>query len=80
MLKTRRARCHERLLPLSPHPHLAWLGSGPERGDKVFTPQEAPAFLRQPAGYTHLPDPFLLFDIADPANNRFWSHARAKLM
>lgn len=46
----------------------------------MFTPQEAPAFLRQPAGYTHLPDPFLLFDIADPANNRFWSHARAKLM
>ncbi len=29
-----------------PHtPHLAWLGSGPVRDDKVFTPQEANDFL-----------------------------------
>jgi hypothetical protein len=32
-----------------PHtPHLAWLASGPVRDDKVFTPQEAKAFLSQP--------------------------------
>jgi ATP-dependent RNA circularization protein (DNA/RNA ligase family) len=137
-----------------PHtPHLAWLGSGPVRDDKVFTPQEAKAFLAQPVAieekvdganigfslgsegslriqqrgdylqhpykgqfsglttwlalhrpdleaflqepehqglilfgewcaarhsvaYTHLPDPFLLFDVADPEKHRFWSRNR----
>ena len=137
-----------------PHtPHLAWLGDGPVRDDKVFTPQEAKAFLAQPAAieekvdganigfslapggglriqqrgdylqlpykgqfsglttwlavhgsaleafleksqhqglilfgewcaarhsvaYTHLPDFFLLFDIADPQQQRFWSRQR----
>ena len=30
-----------------PHtPHLAWLGTGPVRGDKVFTPDEARVFLQ----------------------------------
>lgn len=133
--------------------HLAWLASGPVRDDKVLTPQEADAFLRQPVAieekvdganlgfslagagelriqqrgdylqppfsgqfsglpgwlalhgpalraflqeppqrglilfgewcaarhsvaYTHLPDPFLLFDVADPAAGRFWSRRR----
>ena len=137
-----------------PHtPHLAWLGDGPVRDDKVFTPQEAKAFLAQPVAieekvdganigfslapggglrnqqrgdylqlpykgqfsslttwlalhgpdlkaflqepehqglilfgewcaarhsvaYTHLPDPFLLFDVADPAQQQFWSRNR----
>lgn len=137
-----------------PHtPHLAWLGDGPVRDDKVFTPQEAKAFLAQPAAieekvdganigfslapggglriqqrgdylqlpykgqfsglttwlalhgyaleaflqepqhqglvlfgewcaarhsvaYTHLPDLFLLFDVADPQQQRFWSRQR----
>jgi ATP-dependent RNA circularization protein (DNA/RNA ligase family) len=141
-----------------PHtPHLAWLGSGPVRDDKVFSPAEARAFLARPVAieekldganiglslgpggdlriqqrgdhlqapyhgqfarlgawlgihapslrefleepahgelilfgewcaarhsvaYTHLPDPFLLFDIADPATDhhaeRFWSRHR----
>jgi hypothetical protein len=137
-----------------PHtPHLAWLGSGPVRGDKVFTFQEANAFLSQPVAieekidganigfslspegslriqqrgdylqtpykgqfsglttwlalhspdleaflqerqhhglilfgewcaarhsvaYTHLPDPFLLFDVADPAQQLSWSRSR----
>jgi len=137
-----------------PHtPHLAWLGTGPVRDDKVFTPDEAKAFLQQPiaieekldganigfsldpagklqiqqrgdylqspyggqfsaltswlalhgqdlrtfledgdhrslilfgewctarhsVAYTHLPDPFLLFDIADPDQQRFWSRQR----
>jgi ATP-dependent RNA circularization protein (DNA/RNA ligase family) len=137
-----------------PHtPHLAWLGNGPVRDDKVFTPQEAKAFLSQPVAieekidganiglslspegtlriqqrgdylqhpftgqfsglttwlalhgpdleaflqepehqglilfgewcaarhsvaYTHLPDPFLLFDVADPAQQQFWSRNR----
>jgi len=137
-----------------PHtPHLAWLGNGPVRGDKVFTPQEAKAFLaehvsieekvdganlgfslssdgdlriqkrgeyllqpyqgqfsglktwlalhgtdleaflqepehqglilfgewcaaRHSVAYTHLPDPFLLFDVADPEQQRFWSRQR----
>ena len=137
-----------------PHtPHLAWLPSGPVRDDKVFTPQEAKAFLSQPVAieekidganigfslspkgslriqqrgnylqppynsqfsglttwlalhgpdlesflqepehqglilfgewcaarhsvaYTHLPDPFLLFDVADPARQCFWSRQR----
>ena len=137
-----------------PHtPHLAWLGDGPVRDDKVFTPQEAKAFLSQPAAieekvdganigfslapagglriqqrgdylqlpyksqfsglttwlalhgyaleaflqesqhqglilfgewcaarhsvtYTHLPDLFLLFDVADPQQQRFWSRQR----
>ena len=137
-----------------PHtPHLAWLGSEPVRGDKIFTPQESKAFLaypitieekidganigfsRSPEGslriqqrgdylqppykgqfsglqtwlglhgpdleaflqqpehqglilfgewcaarhsvaYTHLPDPFLLFDVADPACQRFWNRTR----
>jgi hypothetical protein len=32
-----------------PHaPHLAWLGNGPVRDDKILTPQEAKAFLAQP--------------------------------
>lgn len=32
-----------------PHtPHLAWLGSGPVRDDKILTPQEARAFLTYP--------------------------------
>jgi len=134
-----------------PHtPHLAWLGSGPVRDDKVFTAQEAKDFLahavsveekvdganigfsldasgelqiqqrgdylqapyngqfsnlgswlkvhaddlkvflqdsehqglilfgewcaaRHSVAYTHLPDPFLLFDIADRSTQRFWS-------
>jgi hypothetical protein len=137
-----------------PHtPHLAWLGNGPVRDDKVFTPQEAKAFLDQPVAieekidganigfslspegslrlqqrgdylqtphkgqfsglktwlalhapdlkgflqepehkglilfgewcaarhsvaYTHLPDPFLLFDVADQEHQRFWSRQR----
>lgn len=137
-----------------PHtPHLAWLGSGPVRDDKVFTAQEAIEFLAQPVAieekidganigfsldangelqiqqrgdycqapysgqfsslgswlkvhgddlkvflqdpahqglilfgewcaarhsvaYTHLPDPFLLFDIADRSTQRFWSRQR----
>jgi ATP-dependent RNA circularization protein (DNA/RNA ligase family) len=137
-----------------PHtPHLAWLPSGPVRDDKVFTPQEAKAFLSQPVAieekidganigfslssegnlriqqrgdylqapyngqfsglktwlalhgsdleafleepehrglilfgewcaarhsvsYSHLPDPFLLFDVADPEQQRFWSRNR----
>jgi ATP-dependent RNA circularization protein (DNA/RNA ligase family) len=131
-------------------PHLVWMGTGPVRDDKVFTPQEAKAFLSQPVAieekvdganigfslcpegslriqqrgdylqppykgqfsglktwlalhgpdleaflqesqhqglilfgewcaarhsvaYTHLPDLFLLFDIADPEQQRFWS-------
>jgi len=133
--------------------HLAWLGDGPVRDDKVFSPQEAKAFLDQPVAieekvdganigfslapggglriqqrgdylqlpykgqfsglttwlalhgdaleaflqepehqglilfgewcaarhsvaYTHLPDPFLLFDVADPAHQHFWSRNR----
>lgn len=134
-----------------PHtPHLAWLGGGPVRDDKVFSTQEAKdflnhavsveekvdganigfsldasgvlqvqqrgdylqapysgqfsslgswlkihgedlrVFLKDPAhcdlilfgewcaarhsvAYTHLPDPFLLFDIADRSAQRFWS-------
>lgn len=146
------------MAPLSfyrfPHtPHLAWLGNGPVRDDKVFTPEEAKAFLAQPVAieekidganigfslstegslriqqrgdylqapyhgqfsglqtwlalhgpdleaflqepehqslilfgewcaarhsvaYTHLPDPFLLFDVADPERQRFWSRNR----
>lgn len=137
-----------------PHtPHLAWLSNGPVRDDKVFTPQEAKAFLdehvaieekidganigfslspegslriqqrgdylqvpykgqfsglqtwlalhgpdleaflqepehqglilfgewcaaRHSVAYTHLPDPFLLFDIADPEGQRFWNRQR----
>lgn len=137
-----------------PHtPHLAWLANGPVRDDKVFTPQEAKAFLDQPVAieekidganigfslspegnlriqqrgdylqppyngqfsglktwlalhgsdleaffgepehrglilfgewcaarhsvsYSHLPDPFLLFDVADPEQQRFWSRNR----
>jgi ATP-dependent RNA circularization protein (DNA/RNA ligase family) len=137
-----------------PHtPHLAWLGSGPVRDDKVLTAQEAREFLNQPVAieekidganigfsldangglqiqqrgdylqapycgqfsslgswlkvhaddlrvflqdpehqglilfgewcaarhsvaYTHLPDPFLLFDIADCSAQRFWSRKR----
>ena len=137
-----------------PHtPHLAWLGNGPVREDKVFSPQEAKAFLTKPVSieekvdganigfslsldgslriqqrgdylqtpyksqfsglttwlalheadlesflqepehqglilfgewcaarhsvaYTHLPDPFLLFDVADPERQRFWSRNR----
>jgi ATP-dependent RNA circularization protein (DNA/RNA ligase family) len=136
-----------------PTAHLAWLGGGCVRDDKVFTPGEARAFLQNPiaieekvdganigfsmdpagklqiqqrgdylqapfggqfsalAGwlaihgqdlkafledgdhrglilfgewcaarhsvlYTHLPDPFLLFDIADPCQQRFWSRQR----
>jgi hypothetical protein len=32
-----------------PHtPHLAWLGNGPVRDDKILTPQEAKAFLAEP--------------------------------
>ena len=32
-----------------PHtPHLAWLGTGPVRDDKVVTTQEAKTFLSQP--------------------------------
>lgn len=137
-----------------PHtPHLAWLGKGPVRDDKILTPQEAKAFLSQPVAieekvdganigfslssegslriqqrgdylqhpfkgqfsglstwlalhgpdleaflqepqhqglilfgewcaarhsvaYTHLPDLFLLFDVADPERQRFWSRNR----
>jgi ATP-dependent RNA circularization protein (DNA/RNA ligase family) len=137
-----------------PHtPHLAWLASGPVRDDKIFTSQEARAFLSQPVAieekidganigfsldasghlqiqqrgdvlqapysgqfstlerwlkvhgddlraflqdpehrdlilfgewcaarhsvaYTHLPDPFLLFDIYDRGSQRFWSRQR----
>ena len=137
-----------------PHtPHLAWLGKGPVRDDKILTPQEAKAFLAQPVAieeeidganigfslstegslriqqrgdylqapykgqfsglqtwltlhgpdleaflkepehqslilfgewcaarhsvaYTHLPDPFLLFDVAHPESQRFWSRNR----
>jgi len=137
-----------------PHtPHLAWLGNGPVRDDKVFSPEEAKAFLAEPVSieekvdganlgfsltpegilriqqrgdylqqpyqgqfsglktwlnlhgadleaflqepehqglilfgewcaarhsvaYTHLPDPFLLFDVADPEQQRFWSSIR----
>ncbi len=137
-----------------PHtPHLAWLGKGPVRDDKILTPQEAKAFLSQPVAieekvdganigfslstegslriqqrgdylqapykgqfsglqtwlalhgpdleaflnepehkslilfgewcaarhsvaYTHLPDLFLLFDVADPDRQRFWSRNR----
>lgn len=137
-----------------PHtPHLAWLGNGPVRDDKVFTPQEAMEFLGKPVAieekldganigfsldpagklqiqqrgdylqppyggqfsslanwlalhgqdlkefledydhrglilfgewcaarhsvaYTHLPDAFLLFDVADPEQQRFWSRQR----
>jgi len=137
-----------------PHtPHLTGPGDGPVRDDKVFTPQEAMAFLAQPAAieekvdganiglslapggvlriqqrgdylqlpykgqfsglttwlalhryaleaflqqpqhqelilfgewcaarhsvaYTHLPDLFLLFDVADPQQQRFWSRKR----
>jgi ATP-dependent RNA circularization protein (DNA/RNA ligase family) len=137
-----------------PHtPHLAWLGNGPVRDDKILTPQEARAFLAQPVAieekvdganigfslspegslriqqrgdylqppyngqfsglktwltlhgpdleaflqepehqglilfgewcaarhsvaYTHLPDPLLLFDVADPERQRFWSRHR----
>lgn len=137
-----------------PHtPHLAWLGDGQVRDDKVFTVQEAEDFLanavsveekvdganigfsldadgelqiqkrgdylqapysgqfnslgkwlaihgddlriflhepenrglilfgewcaaRHSVAYTHLPDPFLLFDIADRAAQRFWSRHR----
>lgn len=137
-----------------PHtPHLAWLGNGPVRDDKVFSPQEAKVFLTEPVSieekvdganigfslsldgslriqqrgdylqtpyksqfsgltpwlalheadleaflqqpehqglilfgewcaarhsvaYTHLPDPFLLFDVADPEQQRFWSRIR----
>jgi ATP-dependent RNA circularization protein (DNA/RNA ligase family) len=137
-----------------PHtPHLAWLGNGPVRDDKILTPQEAKAFLAEPVAieekvdganigfslapggglrnqqrgdylqlpykgqfssltawlalhgyaleaflqepqnkglilfgewcaarhslaYTHLPDPFLLFDVADPEQQRFWSRNR----
>jgi ATP-dependent RNA circularization protein (DNA/RNA ligase family) len=140
-----------------PHtPHLAWLGSGPVRDDKVFTTQEAKAFLAQPVAieekidganigfslspegslriqqrgdylqppyngqfsglttwlalhgpgleaflqepehrglilfgewcaarhsvsYTHLPDPFLLFDVADPETKGLWSRQRRDL-
>lgn len=29
-------------------PHLAWLGQGPPRGDKVLSPSEAKVFLAQP--------------------------------
>ncbi|MEI7951281.1 MAG: RNA ligase family protein, partial [Synechococcaceae cyanobacterium ELA182] len=146
------------MAPLSfyrfPHtPHLAWLGNGPVRDDKILTPQEAKVFLAQPVAieekidganigfslspdgslriqqrgdylqqpykgqfsglttwlalhgpdleaflqepehqgmilfgewcaarhsvaYTHLPDPFLLFDVADPAQQQFWSRHR----
>lgn len=137
-----------------PHtPHLAWLGKGPVRDDKILTPQEAKDFLTHPVAieekvdganigfslgsegslriqqrgdylqapyqgqfsglqtwlalhgpdleafleepehqglilfgewcaarhsvaYTHLPDPFLLFDVADPERQRFWSRNR----
>lgn len=137
-----------------PHtPHLAWLGNGPVRDDKILTPQEANAFLGHPVAieekvdganigfslstegslriqqrgdylqhpyqgqfsgltpwlalhaadleaflqepehqglilfgewcaarhsvaYTHLPDLFLLFDVADPQQQRFWSRHR----
>lgn len=137
-----------------PHtPHLAWLGNGPVRDDKVFTAQEAEDFLahavaveekvdganigfsldadgelqiqqrgdylqapysgqfnnlerwlkvhdddlriflqdpdhrglilfgewcaaRHSVAYTHLPDPFLLFDIAEDSGQRFWSRQR----
>jgi ATP-dependent RNA circularization protein (DNA/RNA ligase family) len=137
-----------------PHtPHLAWLGNGPVRDDKVFTAQEAKGFLahavsveekvdganigfsldadgelqiqqrgdylqapysgqfcslrswlkvhgddlriflqdpvhrslilfgewcaaRHSVAYTHLPDPFLLFDIGDRSAERFWSRQR----
>lgn len=137
-----------------PHtPHLAWLGSGPVRDDKVFSTQEAMDFLghavsveekvdganigfsldasgelqiqqrgdylqapysgqfsslerwlkihgddlrdflqdpdhrdlilfgewcaaRHSVTYTHLPDPFLLFDIADRSSQRFWGRQR----
>jgi ATP-dependent RNA circularization protein (DNA/RNA ligase family) len=137
-----------------PHtPHLAWLGNGPVRDDKILTPQEAKAFLAEPVAieekidganiglslspegslriqqrgdylqppynnqlsglttwlalhgpdleaflqepehqglilfgewcaarhsvaYTHLPDPILLFDVADSAQQQFWSRNR----
>lgn len=137
-----------------PHtPHLAWLGNGPVRDDKVFSPEEVKAFLAEPVSieekvdganlgfslspegslriqkrgdyllqpyqgqfsglkiwldlhgphleafllepehqglilfgewcaarhsvaYTHLPDPFLLFDVADPEKQRFWGRNR----
>lgn len=136
-----------------PTAHLAWLGGGSVRDDKVFTPGEARSFLQKPiaieekvdganigfsmdpagklqiqqrgdylqapfggqfsalagwlaihgqdltafledgdhrglilfgewcaarhsVAYTHLPDPFLLFDVADPEQQRFWSRNR----
>lgn len=31
---------------------------------------------RHSVAYTHLPDPFLLFDVADPEQQRFWSSIR----
>lgn len=36
---------HSTFFRFPPTPHLAWLGSGPIRDDKVFTPQEAKDFL-----------------------------------
>ena len=134
-------------------PHLAWLGNGPVRDDKVFSPEEVKAFLADPisieekvdganlgfsltpegnlriqkrgdylqtpykgqftglttwlalhgadlvaflqdpehqglilfgewcaarhsVAYTHLPDLFLLFDVADPERQCFWSRIR----
>jgi RNA ligase len=63
-------------------PHLVWLGKSSPRGDKLMAAADADEWLRQwcyaelSVYYDALPDWFLLFDVYDRRERRFWSRIR----